>query len=297
VLGTAGTAGSLTAGQWDFGDNDTLGFSTIYVRLSDGTDPDSKSTDYVQLLDRIRAGDYVRLPAGSGSMSSNLDVSATTINAFFVEEGYSGEFGSSTADLKITLTNTTGVFSFFGSGQAYIDIGASQVAPEVRGTARGSSGIRGLEIKGTGISTFTVENGSVGIAARHGRKSTVTTLRVLNGTTTIGAGTTLTTLQQNGGNVIQNCSATTVTVYAGVHRTEEAAAITTLNVEGGTSVLQSTGTVTTANLNGGTLDVRQGTVSTLNHARASATYQKSQAATVTTYVPPAGPMKLTASPM
>ena len=37
----AGTVGSLTAGQWDWGDNDTLGFSTVYVRLSDGADPDS----------------------------------------------------------------------------------------------------------------------------------------------------------------------------------------------------------------------------------------------------------------
>lgn len=31
---TEGTMGSLTAGQWDYGDNDTLGFSTIYVKLS-----------------------------------------------------------------------------------------------------------------------------------------------------------------------------------------------------------------------------------------------------------------------
>jgi hypothetical protein len=40
--------GSLTAGTWGYGDNDTLGYSTIYVRLSDGADPDSKDADYVQ---------------------------------------------------------------------------------------------------------------------------------------------------------------------------------------------------------------------------------------------------------
>lgn len=44
---TAGTAGSLTAGQWDYGDNDTLGFNTIYIRLADSTDPDTKAEDYV----------------------------------------------------------------------------------------------------------------------------------------------------------------------------------------------------------------------------------------------------------
>lgn len=43
----AGTVGSLAAGQWAYADNDTLGFSTIYVRLTDGTDPDSKALDYV----------------------------------------------------------------------------------------------------------------------------------------------------------------------------------------------------------------------------------------------------------
>lgn len=45
---TNGTMGSLSAGEWDYGDNDTLGYSTIYVRLSDGTDPDGKASGYVQ---------------------------------------------------------------------------------------------------------------------------------------------------------------------------------------------------------------------------------------------------------
>lgn len=47
---TNGTVGSLSAGEWDYGDNDTLGYSTVYVRLSDGTDPDTKATGYVQSL-------------------------------------------------------------------------------------------------------------------------------------------------------------------------------------------------------------------------------------------------------
>lgn len=42
-----GTKGSLQPGEWDYGDNDTLGFSTIYVRLTDNADPDSKALDYV----------------------------------------------------------------------------------------------------------------------------------------------------------------------------------------------------------------------------------------------------------
>ena len=45
---SAGTAGTLASGEWDWADNDALGFTTIYVRLSDDTDPDSKADGYVQ---------------------------------------------------------------------------------------------------------------------------------------------------------------------------------------------------------------------------------------------------------
>lgn len=41
---TSGSVGSLAAGRWGYGDNDTLGYSTLYVRLSDGTDPDTKTS-------------------------------------------------------------------------------------------------------------------------------------------------------------------------------------------------------------------------------------------------------------
>lgn len=47
-----GTMGSLSPGQFDYGDNEspTLGFNTVYVRLSDGTDPDTKSDGYVHTM-------------------------------------------------------------------------------------------------------------------------------------------------------------------------------------------------------------------------------------------------------
>lgn len=45
---TEATVGSLTAAQWDWGDNDTLGFSTIYVRLTDSVDPDTKLVNWVE---------------------------------------------------------------------------------------------------------------------------------------------------------------------------------------------------------------------------------------------------------
>jgi len=45
-----GTVGSLSAGEWDYGDNDTLGFSTLYVRLSSGgPDPDTDPTQMTMM--------------------------------------------------------------------------------------------------------------------------------------------------------------------------------------------------------------------------------------------------------
>ena len=48
---TSGALGSLAAEEWNYGDNDSLGYSTIYVRLADDADPDSKVVDYVEYLD------------------------------------------------------------------------------------------------------------------------------------------------------------------------------------------------------------------------------------------------------
>jgi len=47
VVATEGEAGTLVAGTWAYGDNDTLGYDTLYVRLPDDTDPDTKAVDYV----------------------------------------------------------------------------------------------------------------------------------------------------------------------------------------------------------------------------------------------------------
>jgi len=45
---TEGTLGSLAQGEWGWGNNDSLSFKTVYVRLSDDADPDSKSDGYVK---------------------------------------------------------------------------------------------------------------------------------------------------------------------------------------------------------------------------------------------------------
>jgi len=54
---TAGTVGSLTAGQWDWGDNDTLGYSTIYAC----TDGKTAKRYFTTILG------YDRMPTTSGA--------------------------------------------------------------------------------------------------------------------------------------------------------------------------------------------------------------------------------------
>lgn len=46
TLATEGTVGSLAAGTWGWGDNDTLGASTLYVRLSDDSSPGATDVAY-----------------------------------------------------------------------------------------------------------------------------------------------------------------------------------------------------------------------------------------------------------
>ena len=42
-----GNAGTLSPNEWDVTDNDGLGYTTVYVRLLDDTDPDTKATGYI----------------------------------------------------------------------------------------------------------------------------------------------------------------------------------------------------------------------------------------------------------
>jgi len=51
-----GTPGSLAAGEWGYGDNDSIGGDRVYVRLTDEVDPDTKTLGY--MLYRLASGTY-----------------------------------------------------------------------------------------------------------------------------------------------------------------------------------------------------------------------------------------------
>jgi hypothetical protein len=285
---TEGTAGSLTAGQFDYADNDTLGYSTIYVRLSDGTDPDTKDPGYVKFYQIPQATEHVRFAADSASIDSatGLDQSGVAIGDFIVDEGYQGTIGSATLGY---LYIDPDKFEFAGSGVAYINIMAAAISPKIYRTASAEAGERGLHLRGTAISVLDVIGGQVGLAANPGETSTATTCRVMNGSLWLGSGVTGTNLQIWQGSARLRCGLTTITQYGGSIVSEEAGAMTTLNQNGGTYVYQSSGTIGTHNMRAGVFDEMQSgiarTVSTRNlYAGNSTILRNKEAVTVTSLV-------------
>jgi hypothetical protein len=291
AVATKGVLGSLAAGEWGYGDNDTLGYSTVYVRLSGGGDPDVQLNDHVQFRQIPQTAENVRVPATAGSITSNLDQSAVAINGFYVEPGYQGTIGvaaSSTSPPKF-LRIDPNVFEFSSRSQAWIDVGNAAITATVHDTAAFNNGEYGLYLRGSALTLLEVRGGAVGLAALPGDASTLTTLRV-NGDRTIvkcGAGTSLTTLQMYTGTVWLHCNATTITKYGGICWLQEASAVTTVNNLAGEFHWGSSGNVGTYNARGGVLNLRASmaarTLSTLNrYQNGGQIIHNKEAVTITT---------------
>lgn len=231
---TKGTLGALTAGQWGYGDNDTLGYSTVYVRLSDGTDPDTKDVDYVNFKQIPQTGEHVRWAADSASLTGGLSQSGTAIGDFIVEEGCQANLGSATLGYLYIDPDR---FEFRGSGECWIDITSAAISPQIYTTASPQEGERGLYLRGSAISVLNIMGGHVGLAVRPGDISTATTVRLMNSqsgsSVWLGNGVTLTTFHQYGGTSRIRCAVTTKILYDGSMTTEENGAMTTVTMHAG----------------------------------------------------------------
>lgn len=282
-----GTMGSLTASQFDYGDNDTLGFSTIYVRLADDADPDSKVLDFVKLFQIPKATDHVRIPAGSSAITGT-DQTAVALGDFIREPGHTGAIGSAALPLMIDPDK----FEWSGTGTSYVhSIGA--IAHDVREAGGSGRETAGLYLTLTAGTTLTVAKGTVGLAMLHGQESTVTTVRVCGSAAIVvlGKGATVTTAYVSAGALYQHCNTTTTSIFGSSKLyTEEAGTITTLNMDGNSQAwLNSTGTITTANMlasYGGTVDMlgsaEARTITTLNHRNGTLKVDRN-VVTITTY--------------
>lgn len=293
----AGAAGSLAAGEWDYGASGA-GFNTVIYRTSGTADPDTVlARDSLQAYWLPQDGDSVIVPASGGDIDENLDFSAVDLVDWIVEEGYSGDVGSETGYLHLSLSgrlswNATG-------GTAYVNLGASAVSPEILSTGTGqATGGRGLYLLGTAIATLDVHGGSVAVAALPGETSTVTTLRVTGSQASAwaGPGVTLTTWYQQGGTDCRlRCAATTVRVWDGLLTTDDVGAYTTVQIYGGTFRSNSTGTITSLTMDEGVADFRGSglsrTVTTLTLNGGTLLVDRT-IVTITTLTLPTGPISV-----
>lgn len=97
IAAPLGTLGALAAGEYGYGDNDTLGYSTVYVRLADGADPDSKGAGWVNVTQRA-----VFLNPAEGYRFSNA---TDKVYVEGDEVDYVGEIDGTSADKLVGATN------------------------------------------------------------------------------------------------------------------------------------------------------------------------------------------------
>lgn len=254
---TQGTLGTLANLEWAYGDNDTLGFSTIYIRLN-ASDPDDQARDYVQFQQVPRAGDNVTLAGTAVRGIGGADFSAIAINAFLIEAGYRNmPIGSRETPLRIDPDS----FESHGSGSQpwYIDISAAAIVPQIVSCPSPANGVSGLYLTGSAMAGIAHDRGDLALADLEGQTSSCTTI-IVRGTQArlrMGAGLTWTTLRIFAGSVVARSNGTTVDATGGTLETQLAMTLTTANIQGGTIIDRSTGTFGAVNLNSGTYDTMQ----------------------------------------
>ena len=151
----AGTAGALAADQWDWADNDSLGYNTMYVRLTSGGDPDAAAIKIMWTV--FHTDDNFHLfPGGSNATIANgatatfnikIDLTPTNAGRGVIIEIYGDE------------TNTTSTFYYEfnivtnrGTGNAGIDEGAI-IDRKAGLTSRGWTSGGGLEDLTVGVTS------------------------------------------------------------------------------------------------------------------------------------------------
>lgn len=84
-----GTQGLLSSGEWAYGDNDDLGYSTLYIRLSDDTDPKLKPDGYLRMNHGAHAVDNGRVSISDTRIGYEVGA-GPLINWFIANKGGAG---------------------------------------------------------------------------------------------------------------------------------------------------------------------------------------------------------------
>jgi len=251
AVASTATLGSLTAGTWNYGNNDGLAFSTVYVRLSDNTDPDTKIDGYIEANYLPATNDNLFFQHTSTISFAGSDQSGVELDDIAVLPSCTGNAGSADDYLQLDQGTANSV-TYEGGGTWYLDMGTSGSASvRVNQSLKPSGGLSGLYFKNNtnAITEFIVSNASVRLV-----DAVITTLTVNQGAVVIiDDDCTITTIVNNGGTIIDyGCALTTWTQIDGTG-TKTGSDAYVLNIHGGTFYNDGTGTVT-ATVDGGTFD-------------------------------------------
>lgn len=253
---TAGTAGSLTASQWDWADNDTLGFSTIYVRLSDDADPDTKADGFVTFTDPPKANDDVFF-RGSANIAGG-DFSNIELDDIIILPGYTGTIGDATTPLKLDTADASSV-EFAGTGVAYLSLSDAAVSVSVTKTANTTGGSAGLNIvDSSALNDLFAQGGSTKLI-----NSSVDDAYVASGATLLGdaASTCTGDLHNDGGTIDWAGTGADIYTSGGTSTVRGTDAWAVVSADGGTIDYRSSGTVTQATATGqGVVDFTRSSV-------------------------------------
>jgi hypothetical protein len=174
-----GAYGNLLAGQWCYGNDDSLGYNTIYARLSDNSDPDSKASGYVESYYKrnqvtVRAWAYKpatngfnpRISINYGSVAAHSPVFSipveewTPITATFL---LSATYSTCTVQIGCWSGKSAGDTCYFDGIEIVEGTIASPIYDDSRGTM-GDFRVGGRMITST-ITTFSSGDASPSVSA------------------------------------------------------------------------------------------------------------------------------------
>lgn len=163
--------------------------------------------------------------------------------ALVVEDGYTGQ---------LSLTQSYTSVDYSGSGVSTLGLRDAAITIEVKQTASGGAGTKGLYIWGTALTGINIYNGSVGVGYResggvHGLPMTTSVvvgeIRIMEGDLKVAGIVALTTCYNFGAEIDLYCDVTTIHVKNGTTNLLDTAAATTVDCLRGEFVLKSSGTV------------------------------------------------------
>lgn len=239
-------------------------------------------------------GEDVLVPAGAGPISSGLDQSAVAIRSFTRQAGHTSAIGTSIyAPLVLNISGSGAFFDHAGTGTAFISLGASAIAPLIRGTGNAFGGY-GLYLIGSALTGMIQENGNTYLVGANidGLELRLGQLFCDRDCVLTAGGTGV--ISNLGGNLYIEAACDIIRSRGGNTVINGTGAVVSILADGGTVVSNTSGTVSTATADlAGVIDFTKSntarTVTTISRSGDGIVKWDSDRITVTNVPTSAGP--------